>query len=316
MKALRFQKFGSPEVLAIEEAPKPVAGEGETLVRVRAASVNPSDVKNVAGRFKATTLPRTPGRDFAGIVAGGKGVLGEEVWGSAPGAGVTHDGVQAEYCVVPSEILTRKPRNVSLEQAAAIGVPFITAWATVVQAARLKAGETILITGAAGAVGQAAVQIARSLKARVLGADRKAGRVAGADAVIDMSSEDLRERTLALTGGKGANVVLDTVGGPAFEPALRSLAKGGRQIVITSVADPRVSSNLVDFYHNASHLIGVDTMALTAGEVAEIEAALNRAFEAGTLTPPDVEAIPFEKAVDAYLKVESGSVTAKQVLTL
>jgi NADPH:quinone reductase and related Zn-dependent oxidoreductases len=107
----------------------------------------------VSGYFPATTLPRTPGRDFAGIVVTGKKYEGEEVWGSGPGLGTTRDGAQAEYVVVPEEAVSPKPRNLSFEQAAAIGVPFITAWCAVVDAAQLDAGETILIIGATGAVG-------------------------------------------------------------------------------------------------------------------------------------------------------------------
>src|SRR5205807_4394844 len=186
-------------------------------------AINPSDVKNVAGYFPATTLPRTPGRDFAGIVVTGKKYEGGEVWGSGPGLGITRDGAQAEYVVVPEEAVSPKPRSLSFEQAAAIGVPFITAWCAVVEAAQLDAGETILIIGAAGAVGQAATQIANWRKARVLGAARRSDPVPGAAAVINTTTDDLRDRVFELTNGKGVDAVLDTVGGPMFEPALRSL---------------------------------------------------------------------------------------------
>lgn len=154
MKALRFRKFGPPSVLAIEEVPRPEPRDGEALVQVKAAAINPSDVKNVAGFFAGTTLPRTPGRDFSGIVVTGKKYQGQEVWSSGPGLGIIRDGAQAEYVVVPEEALSLKPRTLSLEQAAAIGVPFITAWFALVRAAQLEAGETILIIGPADAVGQ------------------------------------------------------------------------------------------------------------------------------------------------------------------
>ena len=182
MKALRFSKFGPPSVLAIEEIPRPEPGAGEALVQVKAAAINPSDVKIIAGLFPATALPRTPGRDFSGIVVTGTRYERQEVWCSGPGLGMTHDGAQAEYVTVPEEALALKPRRLSLEQAAAIGVPFITAWAALVGAAELQAGETILIMGAAGAVGQAATQIANWRKARVLGAVRSSDPVPGAAA--------------------------------------------------------------------------------------------------------------------------------------
>lgn len=115
MKALRFNRFGSPAVLTIEEVPRPVPRDGEALVRVKAAAINPSDVKNVSGHFAGTTLPRTPGRDFAGVVVEGRKYQGEEVWTSGPGLGITRDGAQAEYVVLPEESLSLKPRTLSME---------------------------------------------------------------------------------------------------------------------------------------------------------------------------------------------------------
>jgi NADPH:quinone reductase len=314
MKALRFAEFGPPSVLRIEEVPIPAPAEGEALVRVKAAAINPSDIGNVAGRFKKTTLPRTPGRDFAGIVAKGKQREGEEVWGSSPHLGIGVDGSHAEYVVVPAETLSPKPKSLNFAQAAAIGVPYITAWASVVNAAQIKAGETILIVGARGAVGQAATQIANWKQARVIGADITSDPIPGTEAVVSTKSEDLRERVLELTAGKGVDAVFNTVGGPLFEPALQSLAFGGRQVVIASPGNPRVSFNLVDFYHNFSRLLGVDSYGLTLQQIAEIEDELRQGFESGALKPPSVEIVPFEKAVDAYSRMAAGQAKAKQVL--
>src|SRR5271154_5281414 len=137
MRALRFAEFGPPSVLRVEAVAIPEPGEGEALVRVKAAAINPSDIGDVAGRFKKTTLPRTPGRDFAGVVVKGRGHEGEEVWGSAPDLGIVRDGSHAEYVVVPAETLSPKPKPLSMAQAAAIGVPYITAWASVVSAAQI-----------------------------------------------------------------------------------------------------------------------------------------------------------------------------------
>jgi NADPH:quinone reductase-like Zn-dependent oxidoreductase len=315
MKALRFNKFGPPSVLAIEEVPRPEPRDGEALVRVKAAAINPSDVKNVGGHFPATTLPRTPGRDFSGVVVAGQKYQGQEVWSSGPGLGITRDGVQAEYVTVPEEALSLKPRTLSLEQAAAIGVPFLTAWAALVRAARLEAGETVLIVGAAGAVGQAAVQIANWRKARVLAAARSSDPIPGAAAVINTTTDDLREHVLALTQGKGADAVFDTVGGAMFEPALRSLRLGGRQVAITSTGDRRVSFDLVDFYHNLSRLIGVDSMKFTPHDVAAIADELRAGFESNVLTAPPVQLVPFENAREAYERTASGQARTKQVLT-
>ena len=315
MKALRFAEFGPPSVLRIEEVPIPEPGDGEALVRVKAAAINPSDIGDVAGRFKKTTLPRTPGRDFAGFVVKGTQHEGEEVWGTAPNLGIVRDGSHAEYVVVPLETLSVKPKSLSMAQAAAIGIPYITAWASVVNAAQIQAGETILIVGAAGAVGQAATQIANWKQARVIAADITSDPIPGTESVVNPKSEDFRERVLKLTAGKGVDAVFDTVGGPMFEPALRSLGFGGRQVAISSRGAPRVSFNLVDFYHNFSRLLGVDSYGLTAQQVGEIADKLHPGFETGVLKPAAIEIVPFEKAVDAYGRMAAGQTKAKQVLS-
>ena len=314
MKALRFTEFGPPSVLRVEEVAIPEAGDGEALIQVKAAAINPSDIGNVAGRFKSTTLPRTPGRDFAGIVAKG-GHEGKEVWGSSPTIGIVRDGSHAEYVVVPVETLSLKPKSLSMAQAAAIGVPYVTAWASVVSAAQIQAGETLLVVGAAGAVGQAATQIANWKQARVIAADVTSDPIQGAEWAINTKTEDLRERVLELTAGKGVDAVFDTVGGPLFEPALRSLRFGGRQVAIASPGHAQVSFNLDDFYHNFSRLQGVDSYGLTSRQVREIEDELQLGFETGALTPPPIETVPFEKAVEAYTRVATRQAKLKQVLS-
>jgi NADPH:quinone reductase len=203
----------------------------------------------------------------------------------------------------------------SMAQAASIGIPYITAWASVVSTAQIQPGETILVVGAAGAVGQAATQIANWKQARVIGADMKSNPIPGAESVVNTKTEDLRERVMELTEGRGVDAVLDTVGGALFEPALRSLTRGGRQVAISSAGDPRVSFNLVEFYHNSSRLFGVDSFGLTPQQTAEIEDELRRGFETGALKPPPIETVPFEKAVDAYSRVATRQAKRKQVLS-
>src|SRR5271156_5170160 len=315
MKALRFAEFGPPSVLRIQEIAIPEPGDGEALVQLKAAAINPSDIGNVAGRFKTTTLPRTPGRDFAGTVIAGSRPKGEEVWGSCPVLGIVRDGSHAEYVVAPAETLSRKPQSLSMAQAAAIGVPYITAWASVISAAQIQPGEIILIVGAAGAVGQAATQIASWKQVRVIAADTSSDPIPGTEAVVNAKTEDLRERVLELTAGRGVDAVFDPVGGPLFEPALRSLRAGGRQVAIASPGDPRVSFNLTDFYHNFSRLLGVDSYGLTSRQAAEIEEELSLGFETGALKPPPIEIVPFAKAVDAYSRVAARQAKTKQVLS-
>src|SRR5208337_484789 len=140
--------------------------------------------------------------------------------------------------------------------------------------------------------------------------------IPGTESVINTKTEDLRERVLELTAGRGVDAVFDAVGGPMFEPALRSLRFGGRQVAITSTGDPRVSFNLIDFYHNFSRLFGVDSNGLTSQQVAGIADELRAGFETGVLKLPPLEIIPFAQDVEAYSRLAAGQVKEKQVLSL
>lgn len=313
MKALQFSAYGPPSVLAIKELPKPEPRQGEALVQIRATAINPSDVKNVAGHFK-TPLPRTPGRDYAGVVVAGDAENGLEVWGSGSGFGVRCDGAHAEYIVVPADSISPKPPALSMAQAAAMGVPYLTAWSALVHAGNIQAGETVLIVGVSGAVGRAATQIAHWKKARVIGASSKSDNPSHADAMINTATHDLSHEARALTDGKGVDLVLDAVGGPMFEPSLKSLRKGGRQIAISSGKDRRVSFDLVDFYHNVSHLVGVDSMKLTGTEIAGLMNTLRVGVQEGHLVAPAVTTWPFERSLEAYEAVEKRDTSAKHVL--
>lgn len=312
MTALRFESYGPPSSLALRELPVPEPKPGETLVEVHASAINPSDVKNVAGLFGAT-LPRVPGRDYAGVVVAGDGRPGLEVWGSGAGFGVSRDGAHARYVVVPTDWLSEKPAHLSMAQAAAVGVPYLAAWSALIAAGRLQAGETVLITGALGAVGRAATQIAHWKAAKVIGADISEG-VSDADVLIDTRDKDLAAMVKALTDGKGADLVLDAVGGPMFEPSLKSLGLDGRQVAITSVGSRRVSFDLADFYHNRQRLIGVDTAKLTGVEIAAIMNALRPGFARGDLRPSPIRTWSLGQAVAAYEAVANGDRSAKHVL--
>uniref|UniRef100_UPI001F36FEF2 quinone oxidoreductase family protein n=1 Tax=Falsiroseomonas oryziterrae TaxID=2911368 RepID=UPI001F36FEF2 len=173
-RSLRFAAFGGPEVLSLGQVPVAAPEPGEALVAVRAASINPSDVKNVAGRMRQTVPPRTPGRDFAGIVLDGPPEwIGAEVWGTGGDIGFTRDGSHAELLRLPVGGLSRKPSNLSFQQAASVGVNYVTALLGL-DYAELKAGETLLVIGATGGVGGAACAIAAGRGARVIAASRGA----------------------------------------------------------------------------------------------------------------------------------------------
>lgn len=312
MKAMRFEKYGPPSVLSLQELDLPDLKEGEALVELHASAVNPSDVKNVAGVFKAS-LPRVPGRDYAGVVVAGDAWKGKEVWGSGSGFGVSRDGAHAQYVVVGSDGLSEKPSQLSMEEASAVGVPYLAAWSALVRAANVQAGETVLITGALGAVGRAATQIAHWKKANVIGADISE-KPSEADVLINTKAKDLPLEVKALTDGKGADLAIDTVGGPMFEPALKSLRHGGRQVAIASLGNGRVEFSLVDFYHNLLSLTGVDTMKLAGREIAAIMDGLRPGFEGGYLRPSPVQTWSLNQAIEAYSAVEKGATSSKHVL--
>src|ERR1700726_4994739 len=197
---------------------------GEVLVEVKAAAVNPSDVKAATGLMAYAVFPRTPGRDYAGVVIDGPpGTIGREVFGSSGDLGIRRDGTHATHLAVELEAVVDKPNGISWEEAAGIGVPFVTAMEGFRRAGIPVAGETVLVMGVNGKVGQAAVQIASWHGARVIGVVRKAEAYEGhANAkvdVIDASSSDVAARVRELTSGHGADIVFNTVGDPYFEAA-------------------------------------------------------------------------------------------------
>lgn len=216
MKALRFETFGPPSVLSIQDLPRPALEAGEVLVQIKASSINPSDVGTVAGRFHSK-LPMTPGRDYAGVVVEGGEWKGKHVWGTGAGFGVVRPGAHAEFVAVPSSWLSGKPAGLSMEQAAVVGVPCITAWLSLVEAGGLQNGERLLITGGSGAVGSAATQIAHWKGATVLAADRIEG-AQDADVFLNLKETDLVSGVQRATDGKGVDIVLDTVGGNQLMP--------------------------------------------------------------------------------------------------
>jgi NADPH:quinone reductase-like Zn-dependent oxidoreductase len=311
MTALSFERYGPPSVLSLVECEIPVPKQGEVLIEVKAAAINPSDIRIVEGVFHSP-LPRIPGRDYAGTVVAGEAPAGQGIWGSGPRFGIARDGAHAQYIVVSADWLSAKPVGLSMEQAASVGVPFITAWSALVTQGQIQAGETILIIGAAGAVGRAATQIAHWKGARVIPAIRARGAVPAG--TIDTLTQDIPRMVRELTGGEGADLVLDGVGGELFEPALTSLREGGRHLVIVSKGMRRVSFDLTDFYHNKTHLIGVDSLGLTGPEIASIMDRLRPGFEAGALRPFEVTTWPLARAVEAYEAAERDGARAKHVL--
>lgn len=319
MKALKFNQTGSLEQLKIIEVDDPIPQPGEVIVQVYAAAINPSDVKNVLGKFDKTKPPIIPGRDFAGIVISESKWKGKPVFGTGGTLGITKDGTHAELVSVPESALVEMPNNLTFTQATAMGLSYLTAWQSIVIAGQLKSQEIILITGAAGAVGSSAVKIANYLGAKVIGTltSSKQQPPQNLESKVEwvcLDQEKLPDAVIKLTQDLGVNVVFDVVGGPLFEPCLKCLSQHGRQIAISTVGDPRVSFNLVDFYHKQAHLIGVDTFKLTFEECASILKSILPGIRKGVFTPPEIDVITLMDSIKAYEEINSGKSKHKKVI--
>lgn len=252
MKAVRCTAWGPPDSLVLEDLPEPVAGPGDVVVDVKAAGVNFPDVLTVQGKYQVRPpLPFTPGNEFAGVVR----AVGADVRGFVPGQrviGFTRTGAFAEQAVAPGSAFLPMPDDMDFDVAAAITLTYGTSYHAVADRAALQPGETMLVLGAAGGVGLAAIEIGKALGARVIAAassDEKlaACKVHGADVLINYETADLREALRAATDGRGPDVIYDPVGGKYSEPALRSIAWRGRHLVVGFAAGeiPRLPWNLM-----------------------------------------------------------------------
>jgi NADPH2:quinone reductase len=286
----------------------------ELLIEVKAAAVNPSDVKAATGLMPYAVFPRTPGRDYAGIVIDGPaGWIGREVFGSSGDLGIRRDGTHATHLAVEVDAVVEKPKSISWEEAAGIGVPFVTAMEGLRRAGVPKAGETVLVMGVNGKVGQAAVQIASWYGARVVGVVRKneayEGHTNSKVEVIDASATDVATRLRELTDGKGADIVFNTVGDPYFQAAHKSLALRGRQILIAAV-DRIVQFNILEFYRGQHTYVGIDTLGLSSIATGAVLRELGAGFASGHLKPFPIKpgaVYPLEQAKAAFTAVAGSS---------
>src|ERR1700751_1342316 len=261
----------------------------EVVVAIEAAGVNPSDVKAATGLMPYAVFPRTPGRDFSGVVVNGpREWMGKAVFGTSGDLGIRRDGTHASHLVVETAALVEAPPTISMDEAAGIGVPFVTAIEGFRRSGMPKPGETVLIMGVNGKVGQAATQLATWQGARVIGVVRKDDAYQGhANApieIVNSATTDVADRVRELTDGKGANIVFNTVGDPYFDDAHHSLAKGGRQILIAAVHKV-VQFNILEFYRGRHTYVGIDTLAFSSVESADVLRSVLPGFAGGFLRP-------------------------------
>lgn len=267
MRAVRIEEFGGPEVLVETEVPDPVAGPGEVLVRVAAAGVNRADALLRAGVYHSTGRPPLiPGAEAAGVVA----ALGEGVTGFAVGqrvvalSGVKSPGFYAELAAVPVTQVVALPDGVELTEAATLPIAWLSAWYCVRRLAQVTKEDTVVVKAAASGVGTAAVQIAAESGARVIALAGSAEKAAwagefGAHITLDTSAypdEAEVEEVLRLTDGRGADVVLDIVGGAAFARSLRQVGHGGRVVALANVALAPSTIDTRDFYPKNAAILG------------------------------------------------------------
>ena len=259
--------------------------------------------------------PRTPGRDYSGVVVDGPAdLIGDEVWGSGGELGVRRDGTHARHLVIDASRVRTKPSTLSLREAGAVGVPFITAYEGLRQAGGVSKGDVVLVLGGNGKVGQAAIQLATMAgAAQVFAVERDAepflGHATSPVEMLDASAIDVADHVRSKTGGHGADIVYYTVGSPYFEVANRAMAVKGRQIFVSTI-ECSVPFDIFAFYRGRHKFIGIDTLELDSGECAAILDDLKAGFESDSLKPfpvHDDHVYPLGRAVEAYKAVLAGS---------
>ena len=318
MRAIQVHQFGGPEVLALHEIPTPKPGPGEVLVRVRAAGVNPYDTYMRNGSYAIKPpLPYTPGSDAAGTIeAVGQGITrvksGDRVY-----TATTISGAYAEYALALESQVHPLPEKTSFAQGAGLWVPYGTAYTALHHHAAARAGETVLIHGASGGVGVAAVQFARAQGLAVIGtAGTERGldlvKQQGAHQAFDHSKSGYIEEILKATGGKGVDVVLEMLANVNLAADLKLLALHGRVIVIGNRGE--ISINPRELMSRRAMVRGFTLWGATAAESAEIHAAVAAGLENGTLRPIVGKELPLEDAPRAHREVMSSGAYGKIVL--
>ena len=338
MKVAWFHKFGGPEVLVHEEAPKPAPKPGEALVRVRAVGINHVDLDHRAGTSRIPlTFPHILGREFAGELASNAGDFkeGDRVWVTCripcrrcelclAGRdnlclkegyfGLDIPGGYAEYVAVPIVNLNALPSHVSFENAAAAQIAFGTAWHVLITRGGLQAGQTVLIQAAGSGIGSAAVQVAKLAGAAMIIATASSekkleqAKALGATHLINYSKEKFADRVMALTGGRGVDVVMEHIGGEVFTESLKCLARGAIIVTVGAHAGEVVEFDIIPFFRKELRLAGSKNAS-----VLELRKVMGLVAE-GKLKPIIHKAFPLAQAAEGHRVVDSRDFFGKVIL--
>lgn len=322
-RAVVAETFGPPENYHLQPLPRHGLEPGEVRVAIKVAGISFVDVLTAAGQYQVKPpLPFCPGSEAAGTVIEmgadvGGFTLGDRVVCSAWG------GLFADEAVLPARSLQPVPADLDFTHAAVFPVSYATAWHALVDRAQLKAGETVLVLGAGGATGYAAVQIARHLGARVIGsasseAKRALGLAGGADAVVEAGAADWRDQVRSANNGKPVDVVFDPVGGTATDPAFRSLGWGGRHLVVGFTGGATALRTNLPLLKGAS-LVGVDIRQFGLFEPERAEANRTAIFALagqGVLKPAIARSYPIESFAEAMAEAAAGTSAGRIVLTM
>ncbi len=307
MKAIQVHQFGGPEVLVVHEVPTPKPGPGEVLVRVRAAGVNPYDTYMRNGAYPVKpALPYTPGSDAAGTIEAVGGGVTKVKPGDRVYTATTLTGAYAEYALARENQVYPLPEEISFSQGAGLWVPYGTAYTALHHHADARAGETLLVHGASGGVGIAAVQWARALGLTVIGtAGTPRGlelvKKEGAHHVFDHTKAGYPEEILKATGGRGVDLVLEMLANVNLATDLKLLAIRGRVIVIGNRGE--ITINPRELMTRRASVRGFTLWAATEAESAEIHAAIAAGLENGTLRPIVGRELPLKNAPQAHIDV-------------
>jgi NADPH:quinone reductase len=318
MKAIRIHEFGGPEVLRLEDVPEPRPAAGQVVVRVRAVGVNPVDTYIRSGVHAVRPpLPYTPGLDAAGeVVAAGEGVTrvapGQRVYTAG-----SLSGTYAELALCEESQCHPLPERVLFTEGAGVNTPYATAYRALFQRARARPGETVLVHGASGGVGTAAVQLARAAGLRVVGtAGTEAGLTLvveqGAHRALDHRAPDYLSHLAEFTGGRGVDVVLEMLANVNLNKDLEVLAKGGRVVVVGSRGTVEINPRLA--MTRDATILGMTLFNISPQESAGIHAALAAGLEAGTLRPVVGRELPLSEAARAHEEVLKPGARGKIVL--